>query len=214
MQFSLPSNTGIGFICTTHDKLQHYLTAVTQQRAIDSNFSKKMVDNLNAEIGLGTVTSVQEAVQWLGYSYLFVRMQRNPLGYGIDWAEIRDDPQLVQRRRKLIIDAARVLQQSQMIIFNETTEELKAKDVGRIASQYYVLQSSIEIFNAMMRPRATEADVLKMISMSGEFDNIQSRDTEEKELMRLKDNDYVPCQVEGGVGTPQAKTNILLQYPL
>ena len=204
-------DSGIGFICTTHDKLQHYLTAVTQQRPIESNFSKKLVDNLNAEIGLGTVTSVQEAVQWLGYSYLFVRMQRNPISYGIDWAEIRDDPQLVQRRRKLIIDAARILQQSQMIIFNETTEELKAKDVGRIASQYYVLQSSIEIFNAMMRPRATEADVLKMISMSGEFDNIQSRDTEEKELMRLKDEEYVVCEVEGGVGTPQAKTNVLLQ---
>ncbi|KAF2097208.1 Sec63-domain-containing protein [Rhizodiscina lignyota] len=205
-------DTGTGFICTTHDKLQHYLTAVTQQQPIESTFSKHLVDNLNAEISLGTVTSVAEAVTWLGYSYLFVRMQRNPLTYGIDWAEIRDDPQLVQRRRKLVIDAARVLQQSQMIIFNETTEELRAKDVGRIASQYYVLQSSIEIFNSMMRERATEADVLRMISMSGEFDQIQSRDSEEKELSNLKnDENIVPATIEGGVGTPHAKTNILLQ---
>ncbi|GAB7349890.1 hypothetical protein MBLNU459_g0582t1 [Dothideomycetes sp. NU459] len=203
-------DTGIGFICTTADKLQHYLNAVTQQQPIESNFSKRMVDNLNAEISLGTVTSVAEAVTWLGYSYLFVRMQRNPMAYGIDWAEIRDDPQLVQRRRELIIKAARVLQQSQMIIFNETTEDLRAKDVGRIASQYYVLQTSIEIFNTMMRPQATEADVLKMISMSGEFDNIQSRDTEEKELIRLKE-DSSPCDVEGGIGTQSGKTNVLLQ---
>ncbi|KAG9691106.1 Sec63-domain-containing protein, partial [Aureobasidium melanogenum] len=189
-------DTGIGFICTTQDKVQHYLTAVTQQQPIESNFSKKMVDNLNAEISLGTVTSVSEAVQWLGYSYLFVRMQRNPMAYGIDWAEIRDDPQLVQRRRELIIKAARVLQQSQMIIFNETTEELRAKDVGRIASQYYVLQTSVEIFNTMMRPQATEADVLKMISMSGEFDNIQSKEPEEKELLRLQD-EAAPCDIEG-----------------
>jgi antiviral helicase SLH1 len=125
----------------------------------------------------------------------FVRMQRNPLTYGIDWAEIRDDPQLVQKRRELVIKAARVLQQSQMIIFNENTEELRAKDVGRIASQYYVLQTSIEIFNTMMRPRATEADVLKMISMSGEFDNIQSRDNESKELSRLRE-EATKCDVE------------------
>ncbi|KAJ9632227.1 putative steryl acetyl hydrolase mug81 [Taxawa tesnikishii (nom. ined.)] len=203
-------DTGIGFICTTQDKLQHYLTTVTQQQPIESNFSKKLVDNLNAEISLGTVTSVAEAVQWVGYSYLFVRMQRNPMAYGIDWAEIRDDPQLVQRRRELVIKAARVLQQSQMIIFNETTEELRAKDVGRIASQYYVLQTSIEIFNAMMRPRASEADVLKMISMSGEFDNIQSRETEEKELIRLKE-EASPCAIEGGIGTQSGKTNVLLQ---
>jgi len=169
-----------------------------------------MVDNLNAEIALGTVTSVPEAVQWLGYSYLFVRMQRNPMAYGIDWAEIRDDPQLVQRRRELIIQAAHTLQQSQMIIFNEATEELRAKDVGRIASQFYVLQTSIQIFNTMMRPRAVEADALKMISMSGEFDNIQSRDTESKELAKLR-TDSAPCQIEGGTDTAFAKTNILLQ---
>ena len=201
---------GVGFICTTHDKLDHYLSAVTQQQPIESKLSRKLVDNLNAEIALGTVTSIPEAVQWLGYSYLFVRMQRNPLTYGIDWAEIRDDPNLVQRRRKLAIDAARVLQQSQMIIFNEMTEELRAKDVGRIASQYYVLQTSIEIFNNMMSAKATEKDVLKMISMSGEFDNVQSRDNESKELARLRD-EATRYDVMGGNDTSSVKTNILLQ---
>lgn len=203
-------DSGIGTICTSQDKLQHYLKAVTQQQPIESRFSKKMVDNLNAEVSLGTVTSVAEAVQWLGYSYLFVRMKRNPTTYGIDWAEIRDDPQLVQRRRTLIVQAARVLQESQMIIFNETTEELRSKDIGRIASQFYVLQTSVQVFNTMMRPRAGEADALKMISMSGEFDNVQSRDSESKELFKLK-TDAVPCEVDAGIDTAYAKTNILLQ---
>lgn len=203
-------DTGIGFICTTHDKLHHYVSAVTAQQPIESRFSSKLVDNLNAEIALGTVTSVSEAVQWLGYSYLFVRMKREPRNYGIEWAEIRDDPMLIQRRRQLIIDAARILQKSQMIIFNERTEELRAKDVGRIASQFYVLQTSIEIFNELMRPRASEADVLRMISMSGEFDNIQARENESKELDRLRD-EAVETEVEGGNDSPHAKTNILLQ---
>lgn len=203
-------DTGIGFICTTHNKLQHYISAVTSQEPIESRFSRKLVDNLNAEIALGTVTSVTEGVQWLGYSYLFVRMQRNPHSYGIDWAEIRDDPQLVQRRRDLIIKAAKTLQQSQMIIFNERTEELRSKDVGRIASQYYVLQTSVEIFNTMMSPNASDADVMKMISMSGEFDNIQARDNESKELDRLR-LEGLRTEVEGTNDSPQAKTNILLQ---
>ena len=222
-------DTGIGFICTGHDKLQHYLSAVTQQQPIESRFSRKLVDNLNAEISLGTVTSVPEAVTWLGYSYLFVRMRRNPQAYGIDWNEFQDDPQLGGRRRELVVNAARILHNSQMIIFNEKTAELRAKDVGRIASQYYVLQTSIEIFNTMMQPQATEADVLKMISMSGEFDNIQSRDNEAEELQRLR-AESVPCEVEdpkvrgkdNGIGSGKdgktlkilenhAKTNILLQ---
>ncbi|KAI2865748.1 hypothetical protein CBS12448_1667 [Aspergillus niger] len=203
-------DTGIGFICTTHDKLHHYISAVTSQQPIESRFSSRLVDNLNAEISLGTVTSVPEAVQWLGYSYLFVRMKREPRNYGIDFAEMRDDPMLVQRRRQLVIQAAIVLQKSQMIIYNEKTEELRAKDVGRIASQYYVLQTSVEIFNNLMRPRASEADVLRMISMSGEFDNIQARESESKELNRLRD-EAIQTEVEGGNDSPHAKTNILLQ---
>jgi len=202
--------TGIGFIVTAHSKLDHYLNAVTQQQPIESKFSKRLVDNLNAEIALGTVTTISEAVNWVGYSYLFVRMQQSPFAYGIDWSEIRDDPQLVQRRRELVVTAARTLVRCQMIIFNETTEKLRAKDVGRIASQYYILHTSIEIFNSMMAPQATEADVLKMISQSGEFDQLQSRENEEQELKRLKD-ESAPCAVAGKIGDNFAKTNILLQ---
>lgn len=217
-------DSGIGYICTTHDKLQHYLSAVTQQQPIESKFSQRLVDNLNAEISLGTVTSIPEAITWLGYSYLFVRMRRNPQAYGIDWNEYQDDPQLGQRRRKLIVDAARTLHRSQMIIFSERTDELRAKDVGRIASQFYVLHSSIEIFNTMMRPQASEADILKMISMSGEFDNIQSRENEAQELNRLRKESVVTEIEDRKAGTQgskddkeqriienHAKTNILLQ---
>ena len=217
-------DSGIGYICTTHDKLQHYLSAITQQQPIESKFSQKLVDNLNAEISLGTVTTVSEAITWLGYTYLFIRMKRNYKGYAIDWNEYQDDPNLGGRRRKLIVEAARTLHRSQMIIFNEKTDELRAKDVGRIASQYYILQSSIEIFNTMMRPHASEADILKMLSMSGEFDNIQSRDNEAQELQRLR-LESVVCEVEDGKRTEMdsgdqgeqkiiqnhAKTNILLQ---
>lgn len=41
-----------------------------------------MVDSLNAEISLGTVANIKEAIQWIGYTYLFVRMRRNPMIYG------------------------------------------------------------------------------------------------------------------------------------
>ena len=220
-------DTGVGYICTTQDKLQHYLSAVTAQVPIESRFSARLVDNLNAEIALGTVTTVAEAVTWLGYSYLFVRMKKNPRAYGIDEMEALDDRVLAGRRRHLIIEAARTLHRSQMIIFNERTDELRSKDVGRIASQYYVQQSSIEIFNEMMRPQSSEADVLKIISMSGEFDNIQVRETEAQELRKLEDQRV--CDIEHAKSTAKdnnadkngdkekkiienhAKTNLLLQ---
>lgn len=203
-------DVGIGFICTTHDKLAHYLSAVTQQHPIESRLAEKIVDNLNAEIALGTVTTVHEGVQWLGYSYLFVRWKKNPLHYGIGWDEFGDDPTLQAKRRELIIKAARRLQATQMIIFDERTEAMTPKDVGRIASNFYILNNSIEIFNNLMKPRATEADVFAMLSHSAEFDNITARDSEVRELEKVR-AESCPCEVSGKSDTAHAKTNILLQ---
>lgn len=77
--------SGEGYICTTDDKLTHYLDAVTSQNAIESQFTKGMVDAMNAEIALGTVSNISEGVRWLGYTYLFVRMRKNPFFYGSCW---------------------------------------------------------------------------------------------------------------------------------
>lgn len=51
-------------------------------------FVTSLKDNLNAEVVLGTVTNVREASTWLGYTYLFVRMLKNPLVYGMSWEEV------------------------------------------------------------------------------------------------------------------------------
>lgn len=47
-----------------------------------SRFTAGMIDSLNAEIALGTVASIRDGVQWLGYTYLWVRMRKNPFQYG------------------------------------------------------------------------------------------------------------------------------------
>ena len=52
---------GEGIIITAHARLAHYLQLLTHQLPIESQFVKKLSDHLNAEISLGTVTSVREA---------------------------------------------------------------------------------------------------------------------------------------------------------
>lgn len=37
------------------------------------------------QIALGTITNVDEAVEWLSYTYLYIRMRVNPLAYGIPY---------------------------------------------------------------------------------------------------------------------------------
>ena len=124
---------GVGYICTTQDKLQHYLDAITSQHPIESKFTTGIVDSLNAEIALGTVNNVAEAVQWIGYTYLFVRMRRNPMVYGMMHQEPIDDPQLGSKRHQLITTAAKQLVAAQMIQFDETLATFTILDLGRIS---------------------------------------------------------------------------------
>ena len=48
------------------------------QLPIESQMIASLADQLSAEIVLGTISNVKEAVNWLAYTYLYVRMLRNP----------------------------------------------------------------------------------------------------------------------------------------
>lgn len=41
---------GAGTIITAHDKLSHYLSLMTRQNPIESQFINSLTDNLNAEV--------------------------------------------------------------------------------------------------------------------------------------------------------------------
>lgn len=173
-------------------------------------FTAGMVDSLNAEISLGTVTNMDEGVRWLGYSYLFVRMRKNPLLYGMTAAEVEQDPLLGSKRHALINNAAKRLVEVQMVKFDQDLGTFTPTDLGRIAARYYIRDASIEIFNKMFRPRMSEADVLALISASVEFAQVQVRENEIEELKKLMETSC-PCQVRGGTDSSAGKVNVLLQ---
>ncbi|KAG6331151.1 hypothetical protein ID866_7939 [Astraeus odoratus] len=187
--------SGEGYICTTEDKLTHYLEAVTSQNAIESKFLSGMVDALNAEISLGTVTNVRDAIRWLSYTYLFVRMQRNPFQYGMKRELVADTAAFVERQRELVRSAAKELAKLKMIEFSfqDDAEAFTIKDVGRIAAKYYIRYQSIAAWQNYFKPSMSEADVLRMLSFSTEFNQIQVRESELKELENLMKN--IPCEV-------------------
>jgi hypothetical protein len=53
------------------------------QLPIESQMIKSLSDNINAEIVIGTISNIKDAVNWLLYTYLYIRMRRNPELYGV-----------------------------------------------------------------------------------------------------------------------------------
>ena len=138
---------------------------------------------MNAEISLGTVTNVEEAVQWLSYTYLYVRMRKNPLVYGMKYAELKEDPLLDIKRTEIIRETARKLDRAKMIRFDERTGYLFPTDLGRTASQYYIKYDTIEVFNEILKPVMNEGELIAMLSKATEFEQQVSDFTK---LMSLK----------------------------
>jgi len=202
--------SGHGMIITSHDKLAHYLSLLTNQFPIESNFVNLLADNLNGEVSLGSVNDVSEAVRWLSYTYLYVRMRKNPLVYGVTYQELKEDPTLEQKRREIVETAARKLDKAKMIRFDERTGSLHATDLGRTASHFYVKYDTVEVFNDQTQPVMNEADILYMLSMATEFEQLKVRDEEMDELDDMIHN-HCEMEVKGGAENVHGKVNILLQ---
>jgi pre-mRNA-splicing helicase BRR2 len=200
---------GEGIIITAHSELQYYLSLMNQQLPIESQFIKKLPDMLNAEIVLGTVQSVKEAAIWLSYTYLFVRMLRNPSLYGVSVDEMKADPILMQRRIDLAHSAAVILDKHNLIRYDRKTGMFQVTALGRVASHYYVSHESISIFNEYLKPTLSEIEIFRLFSLSGEFKFIHVREEEKLELVKLLSR--VPIPVKEGVDEPSAKINVLLQ---
>ena len=88
---------GEGIIITQHSEMQYYLSMNNMQLPIESQMIAQLADQLSAEIVMGTVSNVNEAVDCLQYTYLYLRMVRNPQLYGIT-AVSDQDPTLKVKR--------------------------------------------------------------------------------------------------------------------
>ena len=55
---------------------------------------------------------------FIGYTYLYIRMLRNPQLYGVSQEEIKADPLLEQRRADLIHTAASLLDKSSLLKYD------------------------------------------------------------------------------------------------
>lgn len=199
---------GEGIIITLQSEMQYYLSLMNQQLPIESQFVSKLADNLNAEIVLGNIRTRDEGVEWLGYTYLFVRMLRSPGLYQVG-ADYEENETLEARRVDLIHSAAVVLEKAQLVKYDKKTGRIQSTDLGRIASHYYITHNSMLTYNTHILPGITPIELFRVFALSDEFKYIPVRQDEKLELAKLLQR--VPIPVKETIDEPQCKINVLLQ---
>ncbi|XP_017305178.1 putative U5 small nuclear ribonucleoprotein 200 kDa helicase [Diaphorina citri] len=200
---------GEGVLITNHSELQYYLSLLNHQLPVESQMISKLPDMLNAEIVLGTVQNLKDAVTWLGYTYLYIRMLRAPNLYGISHDALKEDPLLECHRADLIHTAALHLERSGLIKYDRKSGHMQVTELGRIASHYYCTHETMATYNQLLKPTLSEIELFRVFSLSGEFRHITVREEEKLELQKLMER--APIPIKESTDEPSAKVNILLQ---
>ena len=198
---------GEGVLITAHSELQYYLSLLNQQLPVESQMISRLADTMNAEVVLGNIQSIKDAVNWLGYTYLYIRALRQPSLYGVE--SLQNDPLLQQRRVDLAHAAAAVLAKNNLIKYDRKTGQIQVTDLGRIASHYYCTYESMATYNQLLKPTLSEIELFRVFSLSSEFKYITVREEEKLELNKLLER--VPIPVKESIEESSAKVNVLLQ---
>ena len=76
------------------------------------------------QVSLGTVANVEEAVKWLSYTYLYVRMRANPLVYGVPYQllQVGISPSSFSQSRSQ--QSAEITRQTKMVMDDGTLKQL------------------------------------------------------------------------------------------
>lgn len=184
------------------------MSLINASLPIESQMMAKLVDSINAEVALGTITSRKDAVEWLGYTYLYVRMLKSPKDYRVG-EEYASDPTLINKRQDLSHSALLVLHDNNLVRYDPNTGAVKPTELGRIASHFYISHTSMATYNSNLKPFLTNIEIFRIFSMSEEFKYIPVRQEEKLELSKLLEK--APIPVKETVEEPSAKINILLQ---
>ena len=207
--------SGEGIIITTHDKVSHYLRLLHTGLPIESQLLRVIENHLSAEVVLGTLATVTEAVEWLGQTYLYTRAMRspNPLEYGITLAQRANDPDLYRWRETLITRVVRKLSSSGQLLYAPQTGTLRPTALGRVASHFYIDHATVEEFGDLhtgLKDYMEDADILALVGQASEFSNLKVRQEEFGEMDGLMKNH---CRIDpkGGVEHVHGKVSVLLQ---
>ncbi|GAW79840.1 pre-mRNA-splicing helicase BRR2 [Plasmodium gonderi] len=226
--------SGKAIIITDHRNLQLYLSLNNEQLFIESTLLSNIVNVINSEIVLKNIQNFKEAVDWFRYTYLYIRMMKNPCLYGIlEMTEKMDSSEFLENRENMkkmwknadlfmekinkkiysiIYSAFLILEKYDLIKYNKKLNTVSSTYIGKISSYYYIDYRSIDLYNKKLNKHTNEIELLKVFGMSDEFKHIFVREEEKVELQTIMEK--LPIPVKESINIPYTKINILLQLYL
>ncbi|KAI7571110.1 P-loop containing nucleoside triphosphate hydrolase protein, partial [Hortaea werneckii] len=201
-------DTAVAVIMTRSQRVQHYERMLTGQETLESCLHRNLIDHLNAEIGLGTVTSVCSAKKWLTGTFLYVRLTENPEHYKLD----SDAPgcDLDERLENICRKAISQLEHYDLV---RADEKLQCTEFGDAMARYYLQFDTMKVFLSLP-PQAKISEILSVISQAAEFREVRFRAGEKSMYKDLNKNQSIKFPIAVNLDLSAHKVSLIIQSVL
>ncbi|XP_032722999.1 probable ATP-dependent DNA helicase HFM1 isoform X3 [Lontra canadensis] len=205
--------TATAVIMTRLSTKEKYIQMLACSDTIESSLHRHLIEHLNAEIVLHTITDVNIALEWIRSTLLYIRALKNPSHYGFASGLNKDG--IEAKLQELCLKNLNDLSSLDLIRMDEDVN-FKPTEAGRLMAWYYITFETVKKF-CTISGKETLLDLVTMIASCKEFVDVQLRINEKKTLNTLnKDPNRVTIRfpMEGRIKTREMKVNCLIQAQL
>ncbi|XP_034558917.1 probable ATP-dependent DNA helicase HFM1 isoform X2 [Notolabrus celidotus] len=197
-------------IMTKIETKYKYMKLMSGMEIIESSLHSHLVEHLNAEIVLQTISDVNMALDWIRSTLLYIRALKNPTHYGFS-ADL-DRYGIEAKLQELCLKNLNSLSSLGLIDMDEDIN-IKPTETGRLMARYCVAFDTMKQFSKVT---GTEnlSDLIELVSKSKEFSDIQLRVNERRPLNTLnrdKNRITIRFPMEGKIKSSEMKVNCLIQ---
>jgi len=179
---------------------------------VESCLQEQLHDHINAEVVNGTITSKQDGIDFLTWTYFYRRLTRNPAYYHLEEAS---DEATAGFLSDLIEATFCDLENAGCIEIDKTDGvSVRPNTLGRVASYYYLKYTTVALFCAELHDvdagPTDMSTLLRVLCDASEFDELPVRHNEEHVNAQMATE--LPWEVDKqAFDSPHVKANLLLQ---
>jgi len=205
--------TGTACVLVQDSKKNFYHKFLHSPFPVESSLLDCLHNYLNAEIVGGAIKSLQDAVDYVTWTFLFRRLLVNPAYYGLKEAS----PEAVNAfLLELLTTVLQDLEDAGCCSLGDEgdpdvsrMEVIEPLTLGYISSYYYLDYQSVAMFQETLHQGSELCDILTILADATEYDELPVRHNEDKINEQLADK--VRWPVREDFEDPHVKANILFQ---
>jgi|AntRauTorckE5430_2_1112549.scaffolds.fasta_scaffold01823_5 replicative superfamily II helicase len=126
---------GVSLVMVEEGKKNFYKKFLYDPFPVESCLAPRLAGTLNAEIAIGTVSSIEDCLGYLDWTFFARRCKMNPSFYG---AKSSDEVDIVDFLHKTVLDCVEELKEARCVSSDDDGINLAPTHLGVIASKYYL----------------------------------------------------------------------------